>query len=405
MKGNILSDNAIHPCTGCGICASVCPTEAITMAFDNEGFYRPILNVEKCIDCSACIKSCYKYNHISEYNIERHPEVRLYACKAKDKSILQSTSSGGIAYLLAKTLYKEGYRCYGVVYDLTKDYATHICAEKEEDIDLFKGSKYIQSVTFPAFKEMIAKNKVAEKTALFGTPCQIYAVSQYLDRVKKRDNFILIDIYCHGCPSVKLWQAYIRQLKEIIGNSSYNQVFFRSKRKGWGNFVVTLELEDSPVFVSKRTNNQFYQLFFSKLMLNDACIDCSLRGSLAFTDIRLGDFWGKCYDCDETGVSGVTLVTKKGSEIFNRIRSEITVKEHSFSDFLPYQTWKTRYKIDFTLRSKLFDMLDNGVSLKKLVSCYYSHQPISQKLKRYLKNVVLLLPMPLVNRIKMIYHK
>lgn len=40
-----------------------------------------------------------------------------------------------------------------------------------------------------------------------GTPCQIRALKSYLD--KNYDNLILIDLFCHGVPSPKIWQRYL----------------------------------------------------------------------------------------------------------------------------------------------------------------------------------------------------
>ncbi|MFA8450086.1 MAG: EFR1 family ferrodoxin [Bacteroidales bacterium] len=41
-------------CLQCGVCAEICPVEAIS--FDNSR----IIDIEKCITCCACIKSCPK---------------------------------------------------------------------------------------------------------------------------------------------------------------------------------------------------------------------------------------------------------------------------------------------------------------------------------------------------------
>ena len=52
----------IHPekenCCGCGACAAGCPAHAITMKPDADGFLYPIVNSEKCINCSKCEKLC-----------------------------------------------------------------------------------------------------------------------------------------------------------------------------------------------------------------------------------------------------------------------------------------------------------------------------------------------------------
>ena len=137
----------------------------------------------------------------------------------------------------------------------------------------------------------------------------------------------------------------MQEIKKLIKKPRFDHVNFRSKIKGWGNFVVEVIVDDLQVFISDRKKDEFYQLFFSNLMLNEACHDCALRSTLEYTDIRLGDFWGKCYDTDIKGVSGVTLVTERGKQAFDFIRKETTVKEHDWTDFLPYQSWNVDYQI------------------------------------------------------------
>ena len=402
---NITASNTMHTCTSCGVCAAICPTEAISMQLDEQGFYRPQVDEAQCVDCSLCTKVCYKYNVVEEFPLAIHSEVQLLACQAKDENVVNSTTSGGVAHLLAQNLFEQGYKCVGVVYDNKMDYAKHICASSYLDIDAFRGSKYIQSMTFPAFKEMFATTK-GEKVALFGTPCQLYAVDQYLKRRNRREDFLLIDIYCHGCPSLKIWQRYVQEIKAIIKRKRFDNVEFRSKIKGWGNFYVVVVVVDGlRAFVSSRKKDEFYQLFFSNLMLNGACKNCKLRSTLEFADIRLGDFWGKCYDTNTKGVSGVTLVTKHGIEAFEQIKDKVYVMEHPFSDFLPFQSWGKVYQYNENLRNHLFEMLNQGKALCEIQKYYFAHQSVAQKMKRHIKNLIYMFPPQVINKVKKIYHR
>lgn len=42
-------------CCGCTACYAVCPTHAITMRPDEEGFAYPVVNSDMCIRCYKCI--------------------------------------------------------------------------------------------------------------------------------------------------------------------------------------------------------------------------------------------------------------------------------------------------------------------------------------------------------------
>lgn len=53
---NINDRNFIHKCTSCQICASVCPKEAISINLNLDGFYRPYIDKDKCVNCGICKK-------------------------------------------------------------------------------------------------------------------------------------------------------------------------------------------------------------------------------------------------------------------------------------------------------------------------------------------------------------
>ena len=45
-------------CCGCGLCAALCSRQAIKMILDEEGFYYPVIDSEKCIACKQCLHVC-----------------------------------------------------------------------------------------------------------------------------------------------------------------------------------------------------------------------------------------------------------------------------------------------------------------------------------------------------------
>ena len=145
---NIEDKNILRECTSCQVCGAVCPKEAIHIELNKDGFYRPIIDQDKCIDCGICLKACYKYDEqISITTEEKLKDIPVYAASAKDDDVLSNTTSGGVADILCKHLIGEGYQCVGVRYDQEKDIAINTIASTQKETDAFRGSKYIQSFT------------------------------------------------------------------------------------------------------------------------------------------------------------------------------------------------------------------------------------------------------------------
>lgn len=48
-----------NKCTGCSVCAYICPTKAITMQVNDEGFQYPVIDNEICVKCSKCLRFCH----------------------------------------------------------------------------------------------------------------------------------------------------------------------------------------------------------------------------------------------------------------------------------------------------------------------------------------------------------
>lgn len=399
---NINDASALRHCTSCQMCAAVCPKEAISIGLDDEGFYRPTVNADLCVDCSLCVKVCYKFDaDIVQTSQEELEGMPLFAAAAKDDGLVESVTSGGVADLLAKRLVAEGYTCIGVGYDDGSARAYHYCAHTAEETDGFRGSKYIQSYAFPALRQLVEQSR-KEKFAVFGTPCQIYAVHQFLEQRKQRDRCILVDLYCHGCPSLFVWQKYQKEVKASIRKPKFDRVEFRSKVKGWGNFYVVVVVVDGlRAFVSSPQKDDFYALFFSDQVLNEACSDCRLRSTMAYTDIRLGDFWGKRYSLNTRGMSAVSLASAEGERIFSEIKEGLDCERSCYSDFLPYQSYGRNYSPNMLLRREMLKQLSvPQIPLRVTTHTFYRQQGMKDRLKRYVKTVLYYLPVCVTTRIK-----
>ena len=45
-------------CCGCNACYDICPKDAITLSTDIEGFWYPRVDIDKCINCGLCERTC-----------------------------------------------------------------------------------------------------------------------------------------------------------------------------------------------------------------------------------------------------------------------------------------------------------------------------------------------------------
>lgn len=400
---NILDKSAKRGCTSCQLCATMCARGAIKIELNEDGFYRPVVDAELCTDCGLCTKVCYKFDEdVKVSTPEQLADIPLYSAWSNDDELVRNTTSGGLGDLLAQELLKQGYKVVGCVYNDETVRAEHRIATTEEELIPFRGSKYIQSYNFDAFK-IVVKNCRQEKYAVFGTPCQIYALNKIAEMKNVRDQFVFVDLYCHGCPSIFAWQKYQQRVKESNNIDSFDKVEFRSKIDGWGVYCSTFFKDGKLLHKSTRNLKGFFELFFSDQILNDGCNDCKLRHSLNYTDIRLGDFWGKKYVGNTRGVSAVTLCTDNAIVLFDRIKSSIHFDIEDMITFAPLQGWGSGHHPRTNARKAVLNSLsDSTQTIGDACTILHQQQNSKEKLIRYAKNVFALLPRELSIWIKKI---
>lgn len=401
MIKNIANLSIINECTSCQMCAAICSKNAITIGLNEDGFYRPFVDKNSCTNCGLCTKVCYKYDDdIKITALAETREIDVYSAQHSSDSLLEKVTSGGVADALAKEFIAQGYVCIGVVYNNDNHRAEHSIATTIDETDAFRGSKYIQSYGFNAFRELV-KNVRSTKYAIFGLPCHIYAINKYLTLCNLRGHCILVDLFCHGCPSMHVWSKYEQDIRKQLGNKKINDVHFRSKVKGWGAFHVAVEADGKEAFVSTPKNDEFYSLFFSDMILNDACSDCKLRSTLEYTDIRLGDFWGKKYLRNKRGVSAVAITTERGKQVYEAIKNQFITEESSMKEVLVKQSYGKVYLPNPTLREMMLNALrDDNKTLKEVENLYYRNQGFVPNLKRLIKLIDWYLPFSLIRLLK-----
>jgi coenzyme F420-reducing hydrogenase beta subunit len=302
---NIVS---IKNCYGCGVCAIVCPEKIITIDLNSDGFYEPrIIDEKACKECGLCVTVC-AYADDKVMSVGSSQPV-AYAAWSKDKGVRAVCSSGGIGFEIGKHLIERGYKACGVRYNAETNRAEHFLSSTVEDFKPSIGSKYIQSYTLPGF-EMLNRN---DKFLITGTPCQIDSMRRYIRALKMENNFVLMDFFCHGVPSMLLWQKYTEKVERQTGKIT--SAVWRDKRGGWHNsWAMVIAGEKKKDYYSRKSDGDlFYRFFLGNLCLNKACYDrCKYKMTSSAADIRIGDLWGTTYKSDDAGVSALLAFSEKG---------------------------------------------------------------------------------------------
>lgn len=167
-------------CMSCGMCRSICPVQAITLAYMKDGFFRPQIDKEKCINCGKCLQSCPAEHQGSSSLIGGYKHLYLAHCCNPD--IRHNATSGGVINSLLRflletdtieaalaTRYSAGSVIEAEPILITRAYLSDLTGQTRE-----YASRYVSVPVLGKIKEYL---KVYKKLAVVGTPCQIKALN------------------------------------------------------------------------------------------------------------------------------------------------------------------------------------------------------------------------------------
>ncbi len=234
----------LDACTGCGVCAAVCPSAAVKMQPDAHGFLRPIVDDAACTDCGLCTEKC---------PVSVLPQVSVHTDimtgYAKDGALLPRSSSGAIFPVLAAEIIRRGGLVFGAAFDESFD-VVHTVAESMVEISALCSSKYVQGrVPSDCYAQVKAALAVGRWVYFSGLPCQVAALKSYLGR--DYETLITQDTACHSVPSPLVWDEYKSGLEKQYGGK-LTAFSFRKKANGWRRTIfaprlITVESSPSPL--------------------------------------------------------------------------------------------------------------------------------------------------------------
>lgn len=387
-------------CTGCWACYNSCPTHAIKMIENTEGFLFPIIDEKCCVKCGVCEKTCPALNPPS-FNDE---SAIVYAGWNKDNETRIDSSSGGLFDPVARRILKMDGVVYGAAWVDSISDLRHVRVSVEDELIKLRKSKYLQSSIGNSYR-LIKEDLLAGKTVLFsGTPCQIAGLNKYIPDNSKH-NLYSVEILCHGVPSRKVIDNYLNMLEEKHHKKIVKFDFrYKDNNHPWRvSCCCCCYCNDGTVILDKSDlSSAFWTGFLGNICLRECCSTCYYAKPERVADITLGDFWGiwedPSFKADHTkGVSLIIPNSDKGRYLLELCKNDIEL--YNANKELAYKHNLT-LSHPFAASSKreyFFSKLGH-IRYDKLIKMCFRRRYLSQKIKYILGDRI-------SNKISSIIHR
>ena len=355
-------------CCGCSACADICPTNAITMVPDREGFLYPSVDENKCTNCGLCEKVCPAIE-LPEFNEE--PDV--YGLQLNDKEALNRSQSGGAFWAIAEEVLLNGGVVYGAAFDDDLR-VVHKRAESIEEAKAFHGSKYVQT-DMRDIMPLVKKDLIAGKQVLFtGTACHIAGLYKFLG--KDYENLITCDLICHGVPTPMLLEKYLEYIEKKV-SKKVKEFYFGYYRADDG-YTWNHPRTEGIFFNNKDflQENKYIRMFASNWCLRPYCHTCPFTKTERISDFTIGDFWGveKYTDKFDTeyGVSVIFLNSDKAKKLLPKLKSKALLEVADIDDVKRHQVNLTQPTTPNKRRGLIIEkLINNGFKSAYMTNNFY----------------------------------
>jgi coenzyme F420 hydrogenase subunit beta len=255
-------------CTGCGTCATVCPTRCISLIYGKPAIEHSI-DRSRCIRCGTCYMQCPRsfidLKLLQKFVFGKEPDDALigtytgaYSARSKDEKILEKAQDGGIGTAILLYALEEGVidgAVTAIKGERPWEPVPFVATNKEELLDS-AGTKYTVASNMITLRKAIRGNGF-RKLGYVGTPCNVQALRKMelypigAREIPESIEFI-VGLFCME----NFYYADVRSIVEFESGAELKKVKKMDIKKGkfWVHTVdgdvISIELEDAKKYAS-----------------------------------------------------------------------------------------------------------------------------------------------------------